>query len=150
MCLRRLTVDIKMSVATIAEGGTVENWADARDEILSLIDKHIADDFEKPDESFRDPLTGITTHPSDLRRELGKTLWGFDSPPFTVQRLAELALLDGCREQYPRDAPYKYLFALAHVVRVKSTLADFDEVELPNADRNDGVRLDDISWAPSP
>lgn len=137
-----------MRLDTIATGGPVENWADSRDEILSLVDKHISEGFDKPESLFRNPLTGITTSISDLRLELGKALWGFDSPPFTIQRLAELALLENCRDQYPRHATYKYLYALLHVVRVKSTLSDFDEIELPDVDDNDGVRLDEISWAP--
>lgn len=57
-----------------------------------------------------------------------KLINGFpDSPPFTVQRLAEL--LVNPTEFYPSDQPQKFLSALERVLSVSSTIEDFEKLD---------------------
>lgn len=129
----------------IAQDGKVSNWAATREEIIEAVNAAVKTEFDAA-EPFKDPLTGTTKSVEQLRVEFCAALYGFESAPFTVQRIAELALEP--RRLFKRTDVVKYLHALLHNVRVTSTINDFDadEDEIDH-DSETGVVLSDIEWS---
>ena len=131
-----------MSAAAVAQGEKVDNWAALRDEIIAKVDANVAE-FDVPP-PFTDPLTGVTTTAEELRLAFDKALYSYEAAPFTVQRLAELAVDTG---NYGKKDAIKYLHALLRNVTVTSTVDDFDDLDEGLRESEEpGVILSAIDW----
>ncbi|PRT56544.1 hypothetical protein B9G98_04164 [Wickerhamiella sorbophila] len=129
-----------------ASTGAVANWAATREEVIEMVAKIIKTDFD-PAEPFKDPLTGTVRTVDQLRLDFCQALYGFESAPFTVQRIAELTLEP--TKHFGRKDVIKYLHALLHNVHVTSTVNDFDAEEDIDHESERGVVLSDIEWTSS-
>ena len=81
------------------------------------------------DYRYLDPLTKESFSIKDLVANINQKLTDnfLDSPPFTVQRLAELIV--NPTTFYSSDQPQKFLSALGHVLSVSSTTEDFERLD---------------------
>lgn len=131
----------------IAAGEPCKNWAATRQELIDEIERHVKSEFD-PVDQITDPLTQVSESSDEIKSSILSSLWDFQDPPFTVQRLAELGLHGP--EIYGSKGLAKYYHALRRVLSVTSTENDFNDPELSQmlvipADK--GVVLEDISWA---
>jgi hypothetical protein len=151
-----LTADAAMSNDGKFEPHSSVKWDEALDQIKSDIENTVKKSFDIPSQPFKDPLTLRVETVDEIVAAIQKSLEKdfSDSPPFTIQRLAELIAEPNAL--YGRAFVYKYLLAMRQVLSVSSTIDQYPEdvirQDLKNSSNHQdkapdgGVYLTKISW----
>lgn len=127
----------------VAANGECPDWPRARAEILEAVDARLAGALDAA--PFVDPISGLASTVPELRQTLAECLDRFEQPPFTVQRLAELAVAP---PDYASNAAYKYLHALIRTASVETPATMFEDLSsLLVRGRSAAVIRERIDWA---
>lgn len=107
-----------------------KTWSIMVEPIIFKIDRIMSDKFDPIEEAIVDSLTGMSqTLEERLVSIKDKLAQDFSySPPFTVQRLAELLLRPN--ECYNKENPDKFLCALERVLSVSTTIDDYLNLDM--------------------
>lgn len=147
--------NLKHSIST----GEMLGWQAARKHVQVLITENCAA-YEPIKEGH--VINAVTGHSESVTEQINRVVGLLDapqfkdSPPFTVQRMAEL--LTNPYQYYPRNQLAKYLRALERVLLVSSSVADYGKIDLidntPTMESGEkikpdsGIVLTPIPWIP--